>query len=174
MQDNQTLESPPEVQFAGVSRWLKENLFSSLSSSILTLISVAAVVSVFRSIIGFFISPEREWTAVTYNLQLYMVQAYPESDFIRVWITVGLLIFLLGLSWGFNSLKEKVLVKEWCDGLLKGISSFLFIVLVAPTNVDVEGTSVEVFSSNTRYICIALGVGLLLAIYLLRKEEFKN
>lgn len=53
MQDNQTLESPPEVQFAGVSRWLKENLFSSLSSSILTLISVAAVVSVFRSIIGF-------------------------------------------------------------------------------------------------------------------------
>ena len=174
MQDNQTLESPPEVQFAGVSRWLKENLFSSLSSSILTLISVAAVVSVFRSIIGFFISPEREWTAVTYNLQLYMVQAYPESDFIRVWITVGLLIFLLGLSWGFNSLKEKVLVKEWCDGLLKGISSFLFIVLVAPSNVDVEGTSVEVFSSNTRYICIALGVGLLLAIYLLRKTYPKT
>ena len=174
MQDNQTLESPPEVQFAGVSRWLKENLFSSLSSSILTLISVAAVVSVFRSIIGFFISPEREWTAVTYNLQLYMVQAYPESDFIRVWITVGLLIFLLGVSWGFNSLKEKVLVKEWCDGLLKGISSFLFIVLVAPTNVDVEGTSVEVFSSNTRYICIALGIGLLLAIYLLRKTYPKT
>ena len=174
MQDNQTLESPPEVQFAGVSRWLKENLFSSLSSSILTLISVAAVVSVFRSIIGFFISPEREWTAVTYNLQLYMVQAYPESDFIRVWITVGLLIFLLGLSWGFNSLKEKVLVKEWCDGLLKGISSFLFIVLVAPTNVDVEGTSVEVFSNNTRYISIALGVGLLLAIYLLRKTYPKT
>ena len=174
MQDNQTLESPPEVQFAGVSRWLKENLFSSLSSSILTLISVAAVVSVFRSIIGFFISPEREWTAVTYNLQLYMVQAYPESDFIRVWITVGLLIFLLGLSWGFNSLKEKVLVKEWCDGLLKGISSFLFIVLVAPTNVDVEGISVEVFSNNTRYICIALGVGLLLAIYLLRKTYPKT
>ncbi len=174
MQDNQTLESPPEIQFAGVSRWLKENLFSSLSSSILTVLSVAAVVSVFRSIIGFFISPEREWTAVTYNLQLYMVQAYPESDFIRVWITVGLLIFLLGLSWGFNSLKEKVLIKEWCDGLLKGISSFLFIVLIAPTNVDVEGTSVQVFNNNTRYICIALGIGLILAIYLLRKTYSKT
>ena len=174
MQDNQNLESPPEIQFAGVSRWLKENLFSSLGSSILTVLSVAAVVSVFRSIIGFFISPEREWTAVTYNLQLYMVQAYPESDFIRVWITVGLLIFLLGLSWGFNSLKEKVLIKEWCDGLLKGISSFLFIVLIAPTNVDVEGTSVEVFNNNTRYICIALGIGLILAIYLLRKTYSKT
>ena len=174
MQDNKTLESPPEVQFAGVSRWLKENLFSSLSSSILTVLSVAAVVSVFRAIIGFFISPEREWTAVTYNLQLYMVQAYPESDFIRVWITVGLLIFLLGLSWGFNSLKEKVIIKEWCDGLLKGISSFLFIVLIAPTSVDVEGTTVEVFSNNTRYISLAVGVGLILTVYLLRKTYPKN
>ncbi|MBT7013354.1 MAG: amino acid ABC transporter permease [Actinobacteria bacterium] len=174
MQDNKTLESPPEVQFAGVSRWLKENLFSSLSSSILTVLSVAAVVSVFRAIIGFFISPEREWTAVTYNLQLYMVQAYPESDFIRVWITVGLLIFLLGLSWGFNSLKEKVIIKEWCDGLLKGISSFLFIILIAPTSVDVEGTTVEVFSNNTRYICLAVGVGLILTVYLLRKTYPKN
>jgi general L-amino acid transport system permease protein len=103
-----------------------------------------------------------------------MVQAYPESDFIRVWITVGLLIFLLGLSWGFNSLKEKVIIKEWCDGLLKGISSFLFIVLIAPTSVDVEGTTVEVFSNNTRYICLAVGVGLILTVYLLRKTYPKN
>ena len=173
MQDNQTIEQPPEVQFAGISRWLKENLFSSISSSILTLLSVTAVVSTFRSIIGFFISPEREWTAVTYNLQLYMVQAYPESDFMRVWITVGLLISLLGLSWGFNSLKEKVLVKDWCDGLLKGVSSFLFIILVAPSTVDVEGVSVEVFNSNTRAICFGVGVVLIIGIYLLRKTSPK-
>ena len=173
MQDNQTIEQPPEVQFAGISRWLKENLFSSISSSILTLLSVTAVVSTFRSIIGFFISPEREWTAVTYNLQLYMVQAYPESDFMRVWITVGLLISLLGLSWGFNSLKEKVLVKDWCDGLLKGVSSFLFIILVAPSTVDVEGVSVEVFNSNTRAICFGIGVVLIIGIYLLRKTSPK-
>lgn len=173
MQDNQTIEQPPEVQFAGISRWLKENLFSSISSSILTLLSVTAVVSTFRSIIGFFISPEREWTAVTYNLQLYMVQAYPESDFMRVWITVGLLISLLGLSWGFNSLKEKVLVKDWCDGLLKGVSSFLFIILVAPSTVDVEGVSVEVFNSNTRAICLGIGVVLIIGIYLLRKTSPK-
>ena len=173
MQDNQTIEQPPEVQFAGISRWLKENLFSSISSSILTILSVTAVVSTFRSIIGFFISPEREWTAVTYNLQLYMVQAYPESDFMRVWITVGLLISLLGLSWGFNSLKEKVLVKDWCDGLLKGVSSFLFIILVAPSTVDVEGVSVEVFNRNTRAICFGIGAFLIIGIYLLRKTSPK-
>ena len=78
MADNVNIqESPPEVQFAGVSRWLRENLFSSTGSSILTFISIGALVGLFRSIIGFFISPEREWTAITYNLRLYMVQAYP-------------------------------------------------------------------------------------------------
>ena len=102
-----------------------------------------------------------------------MVQAYPESDFMRVWITVGLLISLLGLSWGFNSLKEKVLVKDWCDGLLKGVSSFLFIILVAPSTVDVEGVSVEVFNRNTRAICFGIGVVLIIGIYLLRKTSPK-
>ena len=106
-------ESPPEIQFAGVNRWLRENLFSSTGSSILTFVSIAALVGLFRSIIGFFISPEREWTAITYNLRLYMVQAYPESDFGRVWITVGLVIGLLGLTWGFNTVNEKVLVNPF-------------------------------------------------------------
>jgi hypothetical protein len=127
MEEKKTLESPPEVQFAGVARWLRENLFSSISSSILTLISIAAISRLFRSGIGFFISPEREWTAVTYNMQLYMVQAYPEADFIRVWITVGLLIFLLGISWGFNSINEKIRVKDWCDGLLKVLVLLFFL-----------------------------------------------
>ena len=77
MADNVNIqESPPEVQFAGVSRWLRENLFSSTGSSILTFISIGALVGLFRSIIGFFISPEREWTAITYNLRLYICLLY--------------------------------------------------------------------------------------------------
>ena len=73
-------------------RWLKENLFSTISSSFLTIISFISISIFLRSIFGFLISPEREWTAVTYNLQLYMVQAYPESDFLRVWLSVGLIV----------------------------------------------------------------------------------
>ena len=175
MEEKKTLESPPEVQFAGVARWLRENLFSSISSSILTLISIAAISRLFRSGIGFFISPEREWTAVTYNMQLYMVQAYPEADFIRVWITVGLLIFLLGISWGFNSINEKIRVKDWCDGLLKSISSIIFLISVTPRVVEVEVketlVDVEVFSNNTRFLWIAIAVTIIAVIYLLRRKS---
>jgi len=174
MADNVNIqESPPEVQFAGVSRWLRENLFSSTGSSILTFISIGALVGLFRSIIGFFISPEREWTAITYNLRLYMVQAYPESDFIRVWITVGLIMGLLGLTWGFNSLNEKSSLKSTGTTLMKVFSSLFLLVLIAPTSVvidKVEGTIVEVFQQELRIYLLAVLAGLILVSYFIRTK----
>ena len=166
-------ESPPEVQFAGVNRWLRENLFSSTGSSILTFISIGALVGLFRSIIGFFISPEREWTAITYNLRLYMVQAYPESDFIRVWITIGLVMGLLGLTWGFNSVNEKSSLKLTGTALMKVFSSLFLLVLIAPTSVvidKVEGTVVEVFQQELRIYLLAVLAGLILASYFIRTK----
>ena len=166
-------ESPPEVQFAGVNRWLRENLFSSTGSAILTFVSIGALIGLFRSIIGFFISPEREWTAITYNLRLYMVQAYPESDFIRVWITIGLVMGLLGLTWGFNSVNEKSSLKSTGTTLMKVFSSLFLLVLIAPTSVvidKVEGTVAEVFQQELRIYLLAVFAGLILVSYFIRTK----
>ena len=174
MADNVNIqESPPEVQFAGVNRWLRENLFSSTGSAILTFVSIGALIGLFRSIIGFFISPEREWTAITYNLRLYMVQAYPESDFIRVWITIGLVMGLLGLTWGFNSVNEKSSLKSTGTTLMKVFSSLFLLVLIAPTSVvidKVEGTVVEVFQQELRIYLLAVLTGLILVSYFIRTK----
>ena len=174
MADNVNIqESPPEVQFAGVNRWLRENLFSSTGSAILTFVSIGALIGLFRSIIGFFISPEREWTAITYNLRLYMVQAYPESDFIRVWITVGLIMGLLGLTWGFNSVNEKSSLKSTGTTLMKVFSSLFLLVLIAPTSVvidKVEGTVAEVFQQELRIYLLAVLAGLILVSYFIRTK----
>ena len=174
MADNVNIqESPPEVQFAGVSRWLRGNLFSSTGSAILTFVSIGALIGLFRSIIGFFISPEREWTAITYNLRLYMVQAYPESDFIRVWITIGLVMGLLGLTWGFNSVNEKSSLKSTGTTLMKVFSSLFLLVLIAPTSVvidKVEGTVVEVFQQELRIYLLAVLAVLILVSYFIRTK----
>ena len=174
MADNVNIqESPPEVQFAGVNRWLRENLFSSTGSAILTFVSIGALIGLFRSIIGFFISPEREWTAITYNLRLYMVQAYPESDFTRVWITIGLVMGLLGLTWGFNSVNEKSSLKSTGTTLMKVFSSLFLLVLIAPTSVvidKVEGTVVEVFQQELRIYLLAVLAGLILVSYFIRTK----
>ena len=174
MADNVNIqESPPEVQFAGVNRWLRENLFSSTGSGILTFVSIGALIGLFRSIIGFFISPEREWTAITYNLRLYMVQAYPESDFIRVWITIGLVMGLLGLTWGFNSVNEKSSLKSTGTTLMKVFSSLFLLVLIAPTSVvidKVEGTVAEVFQQELRIYLLAVLAGLIFVSYFIRTK----
>ena len=174
MADNVNIqESPPEVQFAGVNRWLRENLFSSTGSAILTFVSIGALIGLFRSIIGFFISPEREWTAITYNLRLYMVQAYPESDFIRVWITIGLVMGLLGLTWGFNSVNEKSSLKSTGTTLMKVFSSLFLLVLIAPTSVvidKVEGTVAEVFQQELRIYLLAVLAVLILVSYFIRTK----
>ena len=174
MADNVNIqESPPEVQFAGVNRWLRENLFSSTGSAILTFVSIGALIGLFRSIIGFFISPEREWTAITYNLRLYMVQAYPESDFIRVWITIGLVMGLLGLTWGFNSVNEKSSLKSTGTTLMKVFSSLFLLVLIATTSVvidKVEGTVAEVFQQELRIYLLAVLAGLILVSYFIRTK----
>ena len=131
------------------------------------------IIGLFRSIIGFFISPEREWTAITYNLRLYMVQAYPESDFIRVWITIGVVMGLLGLTWGFNSISEKVSLKSTSTSLMKLFSSLFLLVLIAPSSVvvdKVEGTQVEVFQQSLRLYLLGIFGILLLLSYLVRTK----
>jgi len=176
-EDIKIQEAPPEIQFAGVNRWLKENLFSSFGSGILTIASIAVIISLFRSIIGFFISPNREWTAVTYNLRLYMVQAYPQSDFNRVWYTVGLVILLLGLTWGYNSVNEKVLIKTTGSTLLKLFSSLTLLALIAPSTVvtdKVERTEAVVLEQSQRISFLIFSLAFLAISFVLRQKFAKT
>ena len=102
-----------------------------------------------------------------------MVQAYPESDFIRVWITIGLVMGLLGLTWGFNSVNEKSSLKSTGTALMKVFSSLFLLVLIAPTSVvidKVEGTVVEVFQQELRIYLLAVLAGLILVSYFIRTK----
>lgn len=102
-----------------------------------------------------------------------MVQAYPESDFIRVWITIGLVMGLLGLTWGFNSVNEKSSLKSTGTTLMKVFSSLFLLVLIAPTSVvidKVEGTVAEVFQQELRIYLLAVLAGLILVSYFIRTK----
>ena len=102
-----------------------------------------------------------------------MVQAYPESDFIRVWITIGLVMGLLGLTWGFNSINEKSSLKSTGTTMMKVFSSLFLLVLIAPTSVvvdKVEGTVVDVFQQELRIYLLAILAGLILISYFIRTK----
>ena len=71
---------------------LQESLFSSVGSAALTIATSYLVINFFRGMLGFALTSDKDWLAVLNNMQLYMVQADPEEDFIRVWLSVGAII----------------------------------------------------------------------------------
>ena len=87
---------------------LQESLFSSVGSAVLTIATTYLVINFFRGMLGFALTSDKDWLAVLNNMQLYMVQAYPEEDFIRVWLSVGLTFVLAGLSIGIWRSDDRV------------------------------------------------------------------
>ena len=107
---------------------VQENLFSSVGSSVLTIATTYVVINFFRGMLGFALTSDKDWLAVLNNMQLYMVQAYPEEDFIRVWLSVGLTFVLAGLSIGIWRSEERVKSSQIFNSFFKGGLGVLFFV----------------------------------------------
>ena len=134
---------------------VQENLFYSDVSSILTIVTSYLVLNFFRGMFGFVMTSDKDWLSVLNNMQLYMVQAYPEDDFIRVWLSVGLTFVFAGLSIGLWRSEDRSNVSVMFDRLFKGGLGLLFFTIVAPTYTSYMGNdgfviTEEVFSSSSR------------------------
>lgn len=92
------LEFAPEPPPAGARIWMRDNLFSTPASIVMTVISVFVVVVAYRALLAFLFDPTGRWDAVTFNMKLLMVQAYPQGDLWRVWFTVGFVFTLSAAS----------------------------------------------------------------------------
>ena len=157
------------------TRVIKENLFSSPVSTLLTFITSYIMISFFRGMFGFATAPDKDWLSVLNNMQLYMVQAYPESDFIRIWICVGLGFVFSGLSVGLWETGEKTSLSKLCLTFSKIIFGIIFLTLIAPTTSVIVSTAtgireqVDVFSYAERIPLLGILLGLLIVFFLLSK-----
>ena len=157
------------------TRVIKENLFSSPVSTLLTFITSYIMISFFRGMFGFATAPDKDWLSVLNNMQLYMVQAYPESDFIRIWICVGLGFIFSGLSVGLWETEEKTSLSKLCLTFSKIVSGIIFLTIIAPTTSVVVSTAtgireqVDVFSYGERVPLLSILLGLLVAFFLISK-----
>ena len=102
-------ERAPEPPPTGPWRWMRENLFSGHTwgqiafNSFLTVIFALVLLNILRFITTYLFAAERKWSAVTHNMKLLMVQAYPQDDLIRIWISLG--IFMVLVVWSMVSWK---------------------------------------------------------------------
>ena len=62
------------------------------------------MVNLLRFITTYIFSPDRRWSAVTHNMKLLMVQAFPQEDLFRIWLSIG--IFAVLAVWSIVSWRD--------------------------------------------------------------------
>ncbi|WP_419946910.1 amino acid ABC transporter permease [Candidatus Poriferisodalis sp.] len=95
-----TRARPAEETYRSAGEWVRKNLFSSPFNSFLTVAFGLLILFVARGLLNFVFSEERGWDAVRTNLRLIFTHAYPEEQYVRIWVCVGTLVVLTGLSLG--------------------------------------------------------------------------
>ncbi len=90
----------PEEPSLSAGEWLSKNLFSSAVNSVLTGVFTLLVLLAVRGLLNFTFSEERTWRAVKTNMRFLFTHAYPQDQYIRIWVCVGAIAVLSGLSVG--------------------------------------------------------------------------
>ena len=161
-------ELAPEPPPKGPRIWLRDNLFSTPASGVMTVISIVIVLFAYRGLLNFVFDPLRRWDAVTFNMKLLMVQAYPGDEMWRVWLSVGIVFGLLAASlamWRLGGMAEPRRI----GAVLMGVGGAVIIGgLLGPFNsTDVVPPNAPAWISEGRIwwfivgaVLMAIGYGL--------------
>ena len=119
-------EKAPETITAGPWRWMRDNLFAGHTwnqvafNTLLTLIFTLVLLDLMQFLTTFLFNRDRKWPAVTHNMKLMMVQAFPQADLARIWISLG--IFAVLVVWSLVSWKVggRVAASTFAAGVRNG------------------------------------------------------
>ncbi|HVM29654.1 MAG TPA: amino acid ABC transporter permease [Candidatus Limnocylindrales bacterium] len=87
---------PPPIRKIGWQAWLRQNLFNSWLSGLLTVVVGVALVCLAILSIQWVINAR--WEVVTQNLRLFLMGQYPIEHAWRVWLTLAILSVLAGVT----------------------------------------------------------------------------
>lgn len=141
---------PPQPP--GPIKWLRDNLFSSVGNTLLTVILLPLI---FFAIVNaaIWVFTEANWTPVTQFPLLYAIGQYPRDQVWRVGISLSFILFLVGVSWG-----------RW-GGLLKSISIaiaiFFAVMALLPISHSALTLSMRLYlGSNVLWLFLGFLVGM--------------
>jgi general L-amino acid transport system permease protein len=140
----------------GPLKWVKENLFSSIFNSVMTVVLIPVVFYLLFSVVRWALF-SADWRAVTQFPLLYTVGQYPRDQIWRVGVILSSIFLFLGISWG-----------RW-GGLLRSISLAAGLVCVVTALLPVQHPQLDqgmrlFLGSNTIMILIGYFIGRIKAV----------
>ena len=165
------------VRNAGVGGWLKENLFSSVSNSIITVVFGTLLVWAISGLLRW-VFFDANWERIWVNLKLFSVYRYPTDLLWRPMVVLALTMGLFGVSAGVASRGEgEILVSafRWIAGLVFGLTLVGLIFWESVRWLWLLTSVVTVLSylwgraqpSLVRYLAWAWGIALLVGFFIL-------
>jgi general L-amino acid transport system permease protein len=94
-----TIGMKPPVTVVGPLAWLRKNLFSNWYNALLTIVAIWILYVLITPAIEWSLT-EARWEVIEANLTLFMIGQYPREQLWRIWLTIHLLVAMIGLSWG--------------------------------------------------------------------------
>jgi len=161
-----THEIAPEPPPRRASLWLHDNLFSSPMSTVMSVLAILLVLFTYRGMLSFIFNPVRRWDAVTYNMRLLMVQAYPDEQFLRMWLSVGIVIVLLAASLAFYRVGGKLSPRKVGTSLISIGSAAIIGGFVGPWGLSFSPFGIE--SGRGFLGWVIVGIVFAVAGYLVR------
>lgn len=144
-------EAPPVTEI-GVIGWIKENLFSSITNTVLTFLSLGLIYVTIRELIEF-VFFQADWRVVSQNLVLFAIGQYPRPEAWRTIASLGVVVVLAVLSlilWNRSKVARNILIGLWV------LSPIMVVILLS----GFRGSTV------LPYVRTQLWSGLLLTIML--------
>jgi len=130
---------PPVEPAVPPGKWIKDNLFSSIGSGILTLVFGLIAWVAFRALLNFaFHNPARNWAAVPTNIRLLMTQAYPVEQYSRVWVSVGIIAALTGLTVGLSRNESMASLRKILTAMMATGAAIIAGAFLIKNNIQID------------------------------------
>ncbi|MGK7960846.1 amino acid ABC transporter permease [Crocosphaera sp.] len=130
--------------------WFHKNLFSNWFNSLLTLVSIGLIYWFSSGLVTWILS-EAKWEVLGANLRLFFVGQYPINLLWRTWLTLAIIVTLLGFSWGVLAYKKILFNKV--NLIFIGSVAVIFSFLAIPISVI---SSLKLLSILLSFIITAL------------------
>lgn len=122
-------QSAPPISQVGPVAWVRKNLFSNWFNSLLTILILLGLFTALKNFLSW-ATTSAQWQVIPANLPLYFAGRFPADQYWRLWLILGLLAVLSGLTWGTLARRAQ---RFFSPPVLVGIALVAVVAVLVPT-----------------------------------------